>query len=364
MSAQFNPYLAHLNNNNNNYNNNRNYNNNSSHRIHLNVNAKGNDVINSSKSFKAKSVFSSNGSFHPYNSNVNNKTNSLNGKFIKSNKFIYGNYEHYYGYRNKSSIPIDPRIELFNEEWFHNKKCLDVGCNSGFLTVSLAMLFEPKIIEGVDIDPHLIKKAQNYLIFRNSLIKNQDIKENKEQNIQLNENEKLFDYYPISCPLTIGSIPIPLNNYNLEKNKKKEIEKEYNDFDININKCKKNPEESDFTENTMEEKEKKENEIREIVIENDNNNEIEAIKESQFPNNVYFRVSDWVNEPTIEESKDSYDIILGLSITKWIHLNWGDYGIKRFFNKVYSSLRNNGIFILEPQPFSGYSRKAKNNKVI
>ena len=52
-------------------------------------------------------------------------------------------------------------------------------------------------------------------------------------------------------------------------------------------------------------------------------------------------------------------MILALSITKWIHLNWGDVGIKRFFQKVYHHLRPGGRFILESQPFSSYSKKKK-----
>lgn len=54
-----------------------------------------------------------------------------------------------------------------------------------------------------------------------------------------------------------------------------------------------------------------------------------------------------------------YDVILALSLSKWIHLNWGDDGIKRFFKKVYHHLRPGGKFILEPQPFKCYSKKKK-----
>jgi len=235
------------------------------------------------------------------------------------------------------------------------------------------MLFEPKLIEGVDIDPHLIKKAQNYLIFRNSLTKHQNIEKN-EQSKEIKEKDTLLiDYYPISCPLTIGSIPVVLNNQNLEndikinstKKKKNEInnklnmdidsENDYNDDKQEFNKDKVENV-NEIEKNTFKEFNEEKNELQD-------NTQI-SMNEYSFPNNVYFRVSDWINEPTIEEQKNSYDIILGLSITKWIHLNWCDYGIKRFFNKVYETLKDNGIFILEPQPFSGYSRKAKNNKKL
>lgn len=50
---------------------------------------------------------------------------------------------------------------------------------------------------------------------------------------------------------------------------------------------------------------------------------------------------------------------MALSITKWIHLNWGDAGIKRFFRRVYRHLRPGGLFILEPQSFETYKKRAK-----
>lgn len=57
--------------------------------------------------------------------------------------------------------------------------------------------------------------------------------------------------------------------------------------------------------------------------------------------------------------KEEYDVIMALSITKWIHLNWGDAGIKRFFKRVYRHLRPGGLFILEAQGFETYKKRAK-----
>lgn len=54
-----------------------------------------------------------------------------------------------------------------------------------------------------------------------------------------------------------------------------------------------------------------------------------------------------------------FDVILALSITKWIHLNWGDNGIKRFFQRAFKHLRYGGRFIIEPQDFSSYYKRSK-----
>ena len=64
-----------------------------------------------------------------------------------------------------------------------------------------------------------------------------------------------------------------------------------------------------------------------------------------------------VDDASIGKEEPKYNVILGLSLTKWIHLNWGDTGIKRTFKRVYSSLLPGGMFIMEPQPFSSYDKK-------
>uniref|UniRef100_A0AC34R2P5 RNA methyltransferase n=1 Tax=Panagrolaimus sp. JU765 TaxID=591449 RepID=A0AC34R2P5_9BILA len=81
----------------------------------------------------------------------------------------------------------------------------------------------------------------------------------------------------------------------------------------------------------------------------------------KFPNNVWFRTQNYVPEfeEQIEQTNEEYDVILALSITKWIHLNWGDDGIRKFFRRVFRHLRPGGRFILETQPFGTYYKRAK-----
>ncbi len=35
----------------------------------------------------------------------------------------------------------DPRLGLLRAEWFAGRRCLDVGCNAGLLTMSIAYKF-------------------------------------------------------------------------------------------------------------------------------------------------------------------------------------------------------------------------------
>jgi 7SK snRNA methylphosphate capping enzyme len=101
-----------------------------------------------------------------------------------------------------------------------------------------------------------------------------------------------------------------------------------------------------------------------------------------FPYNVSFRTADWV-EDEIPEDKDGYDVVLAsvrypcqsclrfflttlapsLSISKWIHLNKGDSGIVRFFERVFSVLKPGGSFVLEHQAWDTYAKAKRIDKV-
>lgn len=74
-------------------------------------------------------------------------------------KFQYGNYNKYYGYRNPSNSE-DPRVRLLHREWFEGKDVLDLGCNSGHLTLYIAKMLRPACILGLDIDGGLVHAAR------------------------------------------------------------------------------------------------------------------------------------------------------------------------------------------------------------
>ena len=79
----------------------------------------------------------------------------------KDEKFQYGNYDRYYGYRNPQMRGSrDYRLDYLQKEWFEGKDVLDIGCNVGDMTLSVARDFKPKKITGLDIDPKLIKMAK------------------------------------------------------------------------------------------------------------------------------------------------------------------------------------------------------------
>ncbi|KJH45479.1 Bicoid-interacting protein 3 [Dictyocaulus viviparus] len=82
---------------------------------------------------------------------------------------------------------------------------------------------------------------------------------------------------------------------------------------------------------------------------------------TKFPDNVWFRRENYVleSDELLETVQEEFDVILALSITKWIHLNYGDDGLRRFFRRAFNQLFPGGRFIVEPQPFASYKKRSK-----
>ncbi|CAZ85415.1 unnamed protein product [Tuber melanosporum] len=56
-----------------------------------------------------------------------------------------------------------------------------------------------------------------------------------------------------------------------------------------------------------------------------------------------------------------YDVVLALSVVKWVHLAHGDPGLRRFFERVAGDVKPGGYFVLEPQAWESYARAVGKN---
>lgn len=77
---------------------------------------------------------------------------------------------------------------------------------------------------------------------------------------------------------------------------------------------------------------------------------------SKFPDNIWFFCQNYVlnSDEELEKVNEEFEIIFALSLTKWIHLNFGDVGIRRFFHRAFRQLKTGGRFVLETAPYKDY----------
>jgi 7SK snRNA methylphosphate capping enzyme len=121
---------------------------------------------------------------------ISQKSDKPQKKNRRNTKFIYGNYNRYYGYRNPEAEE-DNRLECMKREWFEGKDVLDIGCNVGHITLAIGKRFHPRKIVGIDIDRTLVTAARKNI--RNYI-------SHKSADVQK---------YPLSNPVNYGPIAAP-----------------------------------------------------------------------------------------------------------------------------------------------------------
>lgn len=84
-----------------------------------------------------------------------------------------------------------------------------------------------------------------------------------------------------------------------------------------------------------------------------------------FPRNVHLVAGDWVMANAVGSDAHAalaahdaagYDLILCLSLTKWVHLQHGDGGLVRLLARAALTLRDGGALVLEAQPWRSYEQ--------
>lgn len=230
---------------------------------------------------------------------------------MSTDKSHYGSFANYYQQRTSTHpADLDGRLKLIPTECLTRKRILDIGCNSGAVSLQIAQHFQPAHVLGIDLDADLIRRADWDLAFKSSQAQPVPIRiQSQEPNLleevikpgRAEEGVRDDAYFPISMPLMFGTIPII-------------------------------PGDASFL-------------IEDGLY--------------AFPNNVEFKQ---LNIMLVSSDTDqqlgfgTWDTVLALSITKWIHVNHGDEGLIKFFRTCHMLLRDGGVLIVEPQLWNAYKQ--------
>lgn len=277
----------------------------------------------------------------------------------ESIKYQFGQFAKYCGLKTLFNFS-DVRLTVFlrHAYLFKDKDILDIGCNAGHMTISVARKLNPKSIVGIDIDKNLISRARKNLThfqripenelsskYRyseganetfhhfNSIAEKKRIKSHVRSREREKQDSNQADYFPISFSTCFGSLP-------------------------NINQKLESPWSSPASKSL------KESSVVAANIENDSSRSVNENGNKNlwsFPENVTFRTFNYAvtDESQMVSDKQQYDLILCLSLTKWIHLNFGDTGLKLTFRRMFNQLRPGGKLILEAQNWASYKKRKK-----
>ncbi|KAF2836772.1 Bin3-domain-containing protein [Patellaria atrata CBS 101060] len=227
---------------------------------------------------------------------------------------MIGNYQYYQGSNRHQPGPSanashirDKRLELIASlipGFFDNKEILDLGCNAGNVAVWLGLAFNAKSVTGVDIDQNLISKARSHRSFQISRIR---------PSRALHEADLI--YFPISAIIEHGH-----------------------------------------------------RETRENPAIDCHGFRLIKVSESRLADaslpalpKIEFVCEDWAVSENPRTS-GPYDVILALSVVKWIHLEHQDDGLQVLFAKFSKCLSQNGFLVLEIQPWDSYQKAVKRGK--
>jgi 7SK snRNA methylphosphate capping enzyme len=219
----------------------------------------------------------------------------------------HGNYKAYYRKRSYDTLE---RVSCFKREWFTGKKCIDIGCNEGAVTLQLAESYGPDSIVGIDLDARMIDAA-NAALKRATLealkarVDQSSSSNNSSLTTLASTSRKINHFLPRSIALTKTTLFAPSTNTP----------------------------------------------SRDVPTSIPN-----SIFSSQYPGNVSFvkkNVIDFVSATA------KFDLVSCLSVTKWIHLTEGDSGLLTLFQIIYNLTLPGGRAIIEYQPWSSYLNNRK-----
>ncbi|EDW73795.2 uncharacterized protein Dwil_GK19498 [Drosophila willistoni] len=290
-------------------------------------------------------------------------------------KYRYGNFDRYVDFRQLNEFR-DVRLQVFQRhpELFQNKDILDIGCNVGHMTITVARHLAPKTILGIDIDRELVARARRNLSIFVRIPKEekrllQDIKTELQMPQQPMAIEKTE---PIEESSTSGQTHKKTRRARKRRKAQQQQHQQQQLLQQNHHQHHHHHHHHDHQQEKLDALLVKPHEFFPISFpltyggmpnlptsEKSPCNASSSSTKNQFPQNVFFRYTNYVlkDESLMANDTQQYDLILCLSVTKWIHLNFGDAGLKLAFKRMFNQLRPGGKLILEAQNWASYKKK-------
>nr|XP_046236716.1 7SK snRNA methylphosphate capping enzyme-like isoform X2 [Scatophagus argus] len=275
-------------------------------------------------------------------------------------RYQYGNHSCYYnyhgfygdGWEGRVGAEEDPRLRLLEADWFRDKKVLDVGCGTGHMTLIIARRFDPTHILGVELDERLVHAAKQNV--RHFLSHDLVVEERRGNGGGMSAK-------------SLSSSPRRRKGGGGER-EEGESEKDQEKMGGEEHKGKEErKEQEEDVEEVMEEFQQALSRLSFPLSFRVSRGPLSAppllrppsTSFSRFPNNITFIQGDFASEQEAWPGQGQYDVIMCLGVTKWVQLQSGDTGVVRLFRRAYQSLLPGGLFILEPQLWSSYSRSKR-----
>ena len=368
-------------------------------------------------------------------------------------QFPYGNYDAYYGYRyvggggsggggggsgssgggssggggSAHHGALDPRLAAIDPSWLQDKDCLDIGCNAGQFTASLASRFGVRSMLGLDIDATLVTRAQRLLRHVAPLVgppQNSTaaasppmppvaaappaaaassqlaaaatdaiapaaaapLPDPAAGHLSNDDFRRLLRLPPRSVPDTAPDVAVPLPaatpapaaavtveaTVSSVSSKAPAAAAAATSFPISFpalyggRPASAVADASDETDETVASAVAGASAASAPPPPSSTASASAPPSLSAFPHNTRFVHMNFVEEPPAAGQLGvgpaalaaRFDVVCCFSTSKWIHLNWGDEGLQRLFVRAHACLRPGGLFLLEPQPWSSYRKRA------
>ncbi|KAL6755087.1 Bicoid-interacting protein 3-domain-containing protein [Haematococcus lacustris] len=259
--------------------------------------------------------------------------------------YQYGNYHGYYGYRHAEGggVQEDPRLACMREEWFAGRHLLDIGCNEGLITLALATRFGCASATGVDIDRQLVgKAARNLAALRTRVteaMSAQPVPSSPDTSSGQQDKGSTSAAATATAATTPTQCPRPAGPRQWRQLRRAAAVLAHTQF---------------VTADWVNQGQPAPAPAPAPAPWSGSDPALTSSSPAPLSQAEAGGGSTGGDGSCVGGTPGGFGVIVCLSVTKWVHLNWGDDGITRLFARCWTELQPGGFLVLEPQPWRSY----------